>query len=135
MRIIEKKCPNCGANLDFNVGERNVSCASCRRKFAIMYDHGEDINKLRAEDFDLKTTHGKVIFAIAIVMVIGFATTGVLMAIHNHQAWLEEKERIDNEAEEMMKKMDLDQKAEYNQQKIDELNEIIRNSIEYPEGE
>ena len=38
MKIIEKKCPNCRANLEFKVGERDVKCASCRRSFAIEYD-------------------------------------------------------------------------------------------------
>jgi uncharacterized protein YbaR (Trm112 family) len=39
------KCPNCGANLDFKVGERDIVCKSCRRKFAIEYGV-DDLSKL-----------------------------------------------------------------------------------------
>ena len=38
MKIIEKKCPNCGANLEYKVGERDVHCKKCRRDFAVEYD-------------------------------------------------------------------------------------------------
>ena len=38
MKIFEKKCPNCSANLEFKVGERDVKCPNCRRTFAVEYD-------------------------------------------------------------------------------------------------
>ena len=50
MKIIEKKCPNCGGNLDFKVGERDVKCESCRRKFAVEYD--TDISDLSEKAMD-----------------------------------------------------------------------------------
>jgi len=51
MKIIEKKCPNCGANLNFKVGERDIACDHCRRKFAVQYD-GTDFSKLDKEMID-----------------------------------------------------------------------------------
>ena len=56
MRIIEKKCPNCGANLEYKVGERDVKCASCRRAYAVEYDHDivDPEVQLKAKDLQLK---------------------------------------------------------------------------------
>lgn len=79
MKIIEKKCPNCGATLDFEVGERNVACKSCRRKFAIEYNHDDDFDSLNdselkhlsAKDFDLKNPLRR--FALVFLYICFFA--------------------------------------------------------------
>ncbi len=38
MRLIEKKCPNCGANINFNVSDKEVKCGYCNTVFAIERD-------------------------------------------------------------------------------------------------
>ena len=38
MRLIEKKCPNCGASLEFNEDDRSCKCDYCKRSFVIERD-------------------------------------------------------------------------------------------------
>ena len=35
MKIIEKKCPNCGAGLEFNENDKSCRCEYCKRSFEI----------------------------------------------------------------------------------------------------
>lgn len=90
MRIIEKKCPNCQANLDFKVGERDVECKSCRRKFAIEYDHELEESHLQPSDFNLKPMRAarNFIYITAIViMIMGIIMFGIVSinAVKMHQ--------------------------------------------------
>ena len=38
MRLVEKKCPNCGANLSFGENEKSCKCEYCKREFEIERD-------------------------------------------------------------------------------------------------
>ncbi len=38
MRLIEKKCPNCGANLEFDENAKSCNCTYCKRSFEIERD-------------------------------------------------------------------------------------------------
>lgn len=38
MRLIEKKCPNCGANLEFSENDKSCHCQYCKRSFEIERD-------------------------------------------------------------------------------------------------
>ena len=74
MKIIEKKCPNCGGNLDFKVGERDVKCANCRRKFAVEYGDtdfsqltAKAAEALKAADINLRPVR-----KIMVGMIVGF---------------------------------------------------------------
>ena len=73
MKILEKKCPNCGANLDFKVGERDIVCKSCRRKYAVEYGVGDlsqlsskAFESLRAADISLRPVRRMMVIAVAI---------------------------------------------------------------------
>ncbi len=35
MKIIEKTCPNCGANIEFNKGDEKVKCEYCKKSYVI----------------------------------------------------------------------------------------------------
>ena len=51
MKLVEKKCPNCGANLEFGENDRSCKCSYCNRSFEIERDTTkEDLS----EQFDLK---------------------------------------------------------------------------------
>lgn len=83
MKILEKKCPNCGANLDFKVGERDVVCKSCRRKYAIEYGvddlsqlSDKAMEALKAADISLRPVHKFMVIFIAI-----FIGLSVLMTV------------------------------------------------------
>ena len=41
MKIVAKRCPSCGADLDFAYGDHDVECKACRHKYAIEYEDGE----------------------------------------------------------------------------------------------
>ena len=40
MKIVAKRCPSCGADLDFEYGDHDVECKACRHKYAIEYEDG-----------------------------------------------------------------------------------------------
>lgn len=41
MKLIEKTCPKCGANLEFEPGAKEVKCSYCNKEFII---EGNDNN-------------------------------------------------------------------------------------------
>lgn len=111
MKIVEKKCPNCKANLEFDVGERNVSCPNCRRAYAIEYDK-EQIDpevELKAKDIQLKVlksfdrvhSMSKIIFVFAFVIILAIAALTIFMAINGFNSYQETKSSIDAAREEM----------------------------------
>ena len=90
MKIVSKECPKCGANLKFNVGDRDVHCEKCRRDFAVEYDSNyEDakaaINELGAEGAKLVTgmaghiTENMKMFKILFFVVFGIAITAFII--------------------------------------------------------
>lgn len=88
MKIVEKKCPNCGASLDFKVGERDIVCDHCRRKFAVKYD-GVDFAKLSADEvkslkdanIDLKPLRNIFITAAIVFVVISALSITLFVGI------------------------------------------------------
>ena len=107
MKIIEKKCPNCGANLEYKVGERDVKCSSCRRAYAVEYDHdipdpevqlkAKDIQLKILEDFEKGRKASKIlmpifltIFAIAFIVSL-IVIIGGAINIHNKREEMDEE--------------------------------------------
>jgi len=39
MKLIEKRCPNCGASIEFNDDARSCKCDYCNRSFEIEREH------------------------------------------------------------------------------------------------
>ena len=66
MKIIEKKCPNCGASLSFNDNDKETKCNYCNREF-IIEGEKEENSRVKSEDFIL---HEKVIKAYGTVHYI-----------------------------------------------------------------
>ncbi len=114
MKIIEKKCPNCGANLKFKAGEHNAHCESCRRDFVIEYEV-DDAGNL-SDTFDLTPAmtifgkifaiHSVIIVLISVVMIIAIAF-GIFQAINSFNSINERRramtEDYDSSVEEMNK--------------------------------
>ncbi len=71
MRIIEKECPNCGADLKFKNGDESVTCEYCKKEYLIENDSNDNTNP---EAFNLvaKTTRGIgiSIMLVSFVMII-----------------------------------------------------------------
>lgn len=51
MKLIEKKCPNCGAKLSFNENDKNVHCEYCNANYEVKKDDTKIDNS--EEDYDL----------------------------------------------------------------------------------
>lgn len=53
MRLIEKKCPNCGAGLEFKEEDKSCKCSYCHRSFEIERDNNLNVSDI-SEQFILK---------------------------------------------------------------------------------
>ncbi len=70
MKIIEKKCPNCGAKLNFDSEDTETKCNYCGQEFIIENDHKEKENPI-AGDFTLQKKLLKT-FGVTHLFVSGF---------------------------------------------------------------
>ena len=86
MKFVEKKCPNCGANIHFKVGEHDVHCEKCRRDFAVEYDADVDLknalNDISAESIKLAgEMAGHINENMKIFRVIFFVVFGLIITV------------------------------------------------------
>ncbi len=49
MKLIEKKCPNCGASLSFSTTDKEVTCNYCNARFEVQREVSDIINTERIE--------------------------------------------------------------------------------------
>ena len=101
MKVFEKKCPNCGGNLDFKFGERDVTCGSCRRKYAVEYGV-EDLSQLSEkamealESADITLRPARKMIVLVIAVFIGIAVLATIISIismNNSRAEFERKKQ------------------------------------------
>ena len=81
MRIIEKKCPNCGASLEFNENAKSCKCDYCKRSFEIERDN-IDKKSIKPENFNLSELKGPLkIFSasVIIISIITFIIIGIVI--------------------------------------------------------
>jgi len=88
MKLVEKKCPNCGAGLSFLEDDKGVVCEYCKKSYFIEKDEKKDLEdennidnffKLTLTEIEKKQTLGVVIF----IMVIIFITVIAFLIIFN----------------------------------------------------
>lgn len=133
MKIIEKKCPNCGANLDFKVGERDIQCASCRRKYAVEYGNVDfdQLSKkakdaLEAADINLRPAR-RMMVAIFVVFIILLIVGAVISAISiaNSRNWFDQQvDQSQREFEQKSQEM-IEESQREHEQKVKELRESV----------
>lgn len=70
MKIIEKTCPNCGANIEFNKGDEKVKCEYCKKTYVIE-EEKEDYRLVLSKQF---TNMFMIIFvfSFAFIVLVGF---------------------------------------------------------------
>lgn len=73
MKLIEKKCPNCGANLEFDENAKSCKCQYCKRSFEIERDMND------VEKFNL--IYNKIQKPITIMFLLPFIIFIVIVAI------------------------------------------------------
>ena len=105
MRLIEKKCPNCGADLEFDENAKSCKCSYCKRSFEIERDVN-DLEKINLV-FDKVQKPVKIIFFLpfifaAVVFIIifvsiffGFRHTAKTIDDHGNDFFEEIEEQID----------------------------------------
>ena len=116
MKIIEKKCPNCHANLEFKVGERDVKCASCRRSFAIEYDRdftdpevelmARDVQLQIMEDFKNSRKFAKFFISFVAIVMVAIIIFAVVSAIQQKQEMDQRRQESEAKQEEYRKKQE-----------------------------
>ena len=80
MKLIEKKCPNCGANLKFDKDDTEVTCKYCETSYEIQRDASLDElvrNVFDANDFILhkkmlKSFSGGIYYFVIFVFIVMF---------------------------------------------------------------
>jgi hypothetical protein len=120
MKIIEKKCPNCGANLKFKPGDREAHCESCRREFIIERENGvEDLipaAKLFGKFFAVQS----IIISVISIIIFGLVIFGIIYGIVNFNKMSNARhEEYESRVEEMDRKY---------QESVDEMNRQFEES-------
>lgn len=118
MKIVEKKCPNCHANLEFDVGEANVKCPSCRRAYAIEYDKdfvdpevqlkAKDIQLKLLDNFDKSLKFGKVIMAAVFVVTFVIIAFSVIFAIQINKDFRDSRKEFETTRDKIIEQFEED---------------------------
>ena len=79
MRLIEKRCPNCGASIEFSDDAKSCKCDYCNRSFEIERKDS-DKKKPSAKDYTLELMKepGKILGAF---FIIGWIIEAILFTI------------------------------------------------------
>lgn len=84
MRLVEKKCPNCGANLEFGEKDKSCKCNYCHRAYEIERDESLNTSDI-AEQFNLNEFKGPLkafgIMHIIITVFILLVSIGMFVGI------------------------------------------------------
>ncbi len=72
MRLVEKKCPNCGAGISFSADANEVTCKYCNTCFEIERDNDvvDFSDNLKNINFDAFSLHAKIVRKVNIVIFI-----------------------------------------------------------------
>lgn len=81
MKLVEKKCPKCGADLSFDKGSKEVICKYCNTSFEVLRDKDDLIDKvsesidpelinLPAKMFKRASTISTIVFVVLFIIFI-----------------------------------------------------------------
>ena len=81
MRLIEKKCPNCGADLEFKDNDKSCKCSHCASSFEIERDESKtDFD----DQFDLKPLDKAFSALSFVIFLVIFVAVGSLIIVIFH---------------------------------------------------
>ena len=81
MKLIEKKCPNCGAGLEFKDSDKSCKCSHCGSSFEIERDKNvEDL----VDQFDLKPIDKAFSILSFVIFIVIFAVAACFIAVVSH---------------------------------------------------
>ena len=116
MRLIEKKCPNCGAELTFGFEDKETKCEYCGKSFEIERTTEEKNDLYNADNYQIfeeaSRTISKGFGAFFLIPVIFIFVVGIMIiaslrifsARPNHENKIEERKIMDKEDIEEMNK-------------------------------
>ena len=88
MKLIEKKCPNCGASLSFDENDKVTKCDYCKREFEIERDAQDQISLVIGETgksvikyFFISHMVIGIISVIIFLVIFGFVIFGIYTGI------------------------------------------------------
>ena len=90
MRLVEKKCPNCGANLSFGENEKSCKCEYCKREFEIERDT-DNLDKISLIYHDISKGVGTGFKFMFIIYFAVFAFVAITLSLisfsifHSHE--------------------------------------------------
>ena len=88
MKLIEKKCPNCGASLEFKDSDKSCKCSHCGCSFEI--ERNANINDLE-EQFDLKPLDKAFSIFSFVMFIVIFAIVACFVAVVAHIVFSSQK--------------------------------------------
>ncbi|MBR3210386.1 MAG: hypothetical protein IKF71_00415 [Bacilli bacterium] len=72
MKLIEKKCPNCGASLEFSENDKSCKCQYCKRGFEIEResDDSDEYSLVEQKADKILTIVDIIVLFLAIFLII-----------------------------------------------------------------
>jgi len=80
MKFIEKKCPNCGANMKFNLEDKEVKCNYCNSEF-IIENNNEENSKVNLDKVNLKLIKTFSIIHLIVFIVVFCFIVGTFVLV------------------------------------------------------
>lgn len=105
MRLIEKKCPNCGANLSFDENDKSCKCDYCKRAFEIQRDT-DSLDKINLIYSNISNSVGKGFKFMSIIYFFIFFVVAITLSIISFS--------IFHKGEDMPSKIDINENAKDN---------------------
>ena len=76
MRLVEKKCPNCGGELKFNINDKDTTCEYCNKSYEIERENDDKEELFNADNYrvtlsaEQKKKAQAVLFGFAAVQIV-----------------------------------------------------------------
>ncbi len=120
MKLIEKKCPNCGASLEFDEKDKSCNCTYCHRSYEIEREETkEDIEyKLKElQEITKKLGPSPIFFIIPVIIFVGFAFLIYSIFSFNVKTDHDNFEKNAKESKENYEKKVKESEEKYNKEK------------------
>ena len=109
MKLIEKKCPNCGAGLSFKPTDKQVKCEYCKQEYGIENENHEEILEGSLDEVANNfTLHKKTVTTIATVQIIMSAIVIILILCGSFLIFNEAKKQMNKTPDIVIEKIDSD---------------------------
>ena len=135
MKIIEKKCPNCGAKSKFKIGDKETKCNYCNSEF-IIEDNNKDQKNINLDDIVLNKklikTFSIIHMSIFIIASIICITMFIIVALNMKDMFNTKSSNTKNEIQININEIDSTALSKLKDASIKEMDKwnIIRASYE-----